>query len=178
MKRKTQLTKETYHWTRSQILELFMESFILFPKTLDFFFHNIILTSHIIKIQFLLAAFFREFGIWWCRWPDSINNECTLYKETETPIVCVFVCWNGIVSNNQTVGKLNHLAHLISASALFCAFSSNSYCEPNCCCVGSKHKHFLFRTLQLPIQHRGVVPFSSLVGTLMPEESWERICPC
>lgn len=40
-----------------------MESFILFPKTLDFFFHNIILTSRIIKIEFLLAAFFREFGI-------------------------------------------------------------------------------------------------------------------
>lgn len=106
--------------------------------------------------------------------PDIISNGCTLYRKKETSVVWAFVCWNGTVSNNQTVGKLNHLAHLISASALFCAFCSNSYCEPNGCCVRSKHKHFLFRTLQLLIQHRGVVPFSSLVGTLMPKESWER----
>lgn len=71
-------------------------------------------------------------------------------------------------------GEAEPFGSSISASALFCAFCSDSYCVPNGCCVRSKHKHFLFRILQLPIQHRGVVPFSSLASTLMPEESWER----
>lgn len=87
--------------------------------------------------------------------------------------MCAIVYWNGIVSNNQTVGKLNHLAHLIPASALFCAFCSNSYCEPNGYWVRFKHKHSLFRALQLLIQHRGVVPFFSLTGILIPGKSWE-----
>lgn len=99
--------------------------------------------------------------------------KATLYRKTETSSECVIVCWNGIVLNNQTAGRLNHLVHPISASALFFTFCSNYYCDPNGCCVRSKHKHSLFRMFQLLIQHRGVVPFSSLTGTLIPEKSWE-----
>lgn len=109
----------------------------------------------------------------WHGTPDNINNECTLHRKTEISLVCAIVYWNEVVSNSLTAGKLNHLAHPVSASALVCAFCSNPYCEPNDCCVRSKHKHFLFRTLQLLIQHRGVVFFSSLAGTLIPEKSWE-----
>lgn len=65
------------------------------------------------------------------------------------------------------------MVHPISASALFFTFCSNYYCDPNGCCVRSKHKRSLFRMFQLLIQHRGVVPFSSLTGTLIPEKSWE-----